>query len=374
MTPTPSVLDKLRRDVDRHALRARNGIKHVAGSSLVRVGQTPSTEVWARHGVRLLRYESTSRSVGIEPVLLVPSLINRSYILDLHHGNSFVETLLAAGLDVFIVDWGEAAPADAANTLETYVDGYLVEAVEAATREAEADELTMVGYCMGGIFALLYTAGRPRSRVRNLVTLATPVDFDEMGLLVALVREGRLEVDDVLDEDGNVPGDAIRRMVQMRRPTGTLVTYANLLENLWSDEYMVGYQAMSRWVRESVPVPGALARQVVQQLVRRNELASGRVALGARTVQLSSLSIPCLVVIAEQDDMVPLACAAPLPGLLTGADVEEFRVRGGHIALAVGRRATNVTIPHIIRWLQARADGPRPSSRDAAPRHPRENA
>jgi hypothetical protein len=54
--------------------------------------------------------------------------------------------------------------------------------------------------------------------------------------------------------------------------------------------------------------------------------------------------------------MVPLRCAAPLTDLLTGADVEELRVGGGHIALAVGRRATQVTIPRIIDWVRANSD------------------
>jgi polyhydroxyalkanoate synthase len=289
-------------------------------------------------------------------VLLVPSLINRSYIFDLHPSNSMVELLLAAGLDVFIIDWGEAEPADAENTLETYVDSELPAAVEAAVRAAGTDDLTLVGYCLGGFLALLYAAGHPDSRVHAFVSLATPVDFEEMGLLVAMVREGRLEIDEVLDEDGNVPGSTIRRMVSLRRPTGNLVQYANLLENLWRDDYMAGYQAMSRWVRESVPVPGALAHQMVDRFVRNNELMSGEVALGGRAIKLASLTAPCLVALAEQDDMVPLASAAPLTQLLEGARVDELRVPGGHIALAVGRRAMTNTIPRIIDWVRDNSD------------------
>jgi polyhydroxyalkanoate synthase len=144
--------------------------------------------------------------------------------------------------------------------------------------------------------------------------------------------------------------------VSLRRPTGNLVQYANLLENLWRDDYMAGYQAMSRWVRESVPVPGAFAREMVDRFVRDNELMTGEVALGGRIIELSSLSVPCLVAIAEHDDMVPLACAAPLTGLLDGGSVEELRVPGGHIALAVGRRAMKDTIPRIIDWVRANSD------------------
>jgi polyhydroxyalkanoate synthase len=350
-----ATLSKIRSDVDRHALRARNGIRHVSGGSFVRVGQTPSQPVWSRDSVRLWRYESDTRTIS-PPVLLIPSLINRSYIFDLYPGNSFVERLIEAGMDVFAVDWGEAQPADATNTLETYVDGYLPSVIDATREASGASDVTAVGYCLGGLLVLLYAAGRRQSGMRNLITLATPIDFDEMGLLVAMVRDGRLEIDDVLDEDGNVPGDVIRRVIQLRRPTGGLVTYANLLENLWSDAYMAGYQAMSRWVRESVPVPGALARQLTEQLIRSNELAGGRMVLGGRIVDLAQVSAACLVVVAQDDDMVPLACAAPLTGLLTGCEVDELRPSGGHISLMVGRRAATVTIPQVIEWVHAHSD------------------
>ena len=319
------------------------------------VGRSPSSTVWSRDRVRLLHYVATAPPTARQPVLLVPSLINRSYIFDLHAGNSVVETLLAAGLDVYLVDWGEAQAADAENTLETYVDEYLREVVSVVAATADAD-VTVVGYCLGGILALLYAAGTSGSRVRNLVSLATPIDFAKMGLLVAFVREGRLEVDDVLDEQGNVPGSVIRRLVQVRRPTGSLVTYANLLEHMWRDDYMAGYQAMSQWVRDAVPVPGAFARQVIEKLVRRNEMLTGRVTLGRRTVDLAGLAVPCLVAMAQDDDMVPLAAAAPLAELLRSADVEELQVPGGHIALAVGRRATQVTIPRVIDWIKAHSD------------------
>jgi polyhydroxyalkanoate synthase len=346
------LLQKIRGDVDRHALRARNGIKYASGGDFVRVGATPHTTVWSRDAVSLWHYGANA-GTGAPAVLLVPSLINRSYIFDLHAGNSFVERLLAAGLDVFCIDWGEATPADAQNTLETYVDDYLPEAVAATVAEAGPDEVTLIGYCLGGILGLLYTAGHDAAGVRDLVCLATPVDFDEMGLLVAMVREGRLEVDAVLDEDGHVPGDVVRRLVELRRPTGSLVTYANLWENLWNDRYMSGYQAMARWVRETVPVPGAFARQVTDLFIRRNALMTGHVALGGREVALADVGVPVLSVVAEHDDMVPLPAAAPLPGLIRRPDADELRLPSGHISLVVGGRAAKVTTPHITDWIRA---------------------
>jgi polyhydroxyalkanoate synthase len=342
---------KIRRDVDRHALRVRNGLQYATGGSFVDVGATPHHTVWSRHTIELWRYESERRSAS-PPVLLVPSLVNRSYIFDLHPGNSFVERLLEAELDVFLLDWGSPQEADAHNTLETYIDQCLPAAISAVTAETGSEEASVVGYCMGGILALLYAAGYRSAGVRNLVCLGTPVDFDAMGLLVAMVREGRLEIGEILDEAGNVPGEVVRRLIQLRRPTGTLVTYANLWENLWSDAYVGGYQAMARWVRDAVPLPGALAEQITALLVRDNALMSGRVTLGGRELELSSIDVPFLSVIAEHDDIVPLAAASPLAGLVGGPNAEDLRLPSGHIALVAGRRAATTTIPHIIDWIR----------------------
>jgi polyhydroxyalkanoate synthase len=351
-----ATLSKIRCDVDRHTLRARNGIKHVSGASFVRVGQTQAGSSGGQDAVRLHRYESSGRSVS-PPVLLIPSLINRSYIFDLHPGNSFVEYLLAAGIDVFLVDWGGAGRGRRQHARD--VCRWLSAGSRRRRQRGGRSPGHHDGRLLHGWSPAAPVCGRPLPAEGSQPDpVGQPIDFAEMGLLVAMVREGRLEVDDILDKDGNVPGDVIRRVIQLRRPTGGLVTYANLLENLWNDAFMAGYQAMSRWVRESVPIPGALARQLIEHLVRRNELAGARMELGGRVVDLADVSAPCLVVVAEDDDMVPLACASPLAGLLTGADVDELRLPGGHIALMVGRRAATVTFPDVIDWVRAHSDAP----------------
>ena len=113
-------------------------------------------------------------------MLVVYSLICRSYVLDLSPDNSFVGQLLEAGLDVFLIDWGVPDERDADNSLETYVDYYLPQAVRALLAEAGADGLTLLGYCLGGDLALLLAARHPELPIRNLIAVAAPVDFAEI--------------------------------------------------------------------------------------------------------------------------------------------------------------------------------------------------
>ena len=204
---TADLATRIRRDVDRNISRTRNGIKHVVGIDRVKVAQTPRDEVWAHEKVRLYRYRSDQREHRT-PVLLVMSLVSKAYIFDLRPGSSFVEVLLAKGLDVFLLDWGVPDHLDAENTFETYCDDYLPKAVRATCDEAGVEGVTLLGYCLGGVLALLHTAGHPDSPVTTLVCMATPVDFSKMGPGTLLTTDGRLDIDDMIDDTGNVPARA----------------------------------------------------------------------------------------------------------------------------------------------------------------------
>ena len=93
--------------------------------------------------------------------------------------------------------------------------------------------------------------------MRNLILMATPVDFNEMGPMVALLREGRLNPEELIDETGNVPADrALQRLLHDRPDDTEVAQNATLLENLWNDEFVEGYQAMAQWSRDHVPFPG----------------------------------------------------------------------------------------------------------------------
>jgi polyhydroxyalkanoate synthase len=120
-----------------------------------------------------------------------------------------VRYLVAEGFDVFLLDWAPPDPADAENTLETYVDGYITEAIAALGEESGDEQVTLIGYCFGGVLTLLLTAAHPELPVRNLMVMATPCDFCEMGFMSNMFREHRLNPDDVIDDTGLVPARAL---------------------------------------------------------------------------------------------------------------------------------------------------------------------
>src|SRR4029079_7794501 len=140
---------------------------------------------------RLETYRSATRSIR-HPLLIVHSLVSKSYILDLQPENSMIRYLVGEGFDVYLLDWEPAGPADAENTLETYALGL----IPGAIRATGADELTLMGYCLGGDLALHNAAaGADDLPIRNLVALTTPCDFHAIGFLADMFRVGRLDAD-----------------------------------------------------------------------------------------------------------------------------------------------------------------------------------
>jgi polyhydroxyalkanoate synthase len=355
--PDPDLISRLQKEVERSILRARNGIRVVSGASKPRVGVTPKDVVWSRDRAELWRYRGDGPIRHDPPVVFVHSLVSRSYIMDLRPGNSTVEFLLGEGFDVYMLDWGVADERDADNTIETYVDEYLPRAIEAVLRESGGDDVTLVGYCLGGTFAILYAAGHDDAPVRNLVLLASPMDYSEMGVMVAAVLDGRLDPEELVDETGNVPADALYRAFVMQAPTSEIARRAMLLRNLWDDEFVEAWQAMAQWSREQVPFPGAALRQVVAELVRRNVLMTGRMQLDGLEVDFSQARGDVLVAIAEKDKVVPLPAAEPAFRLVGDpARRDELRLSGGHVTFFAGRHALQRTLPALTKWLVEHSD------------------
>jgi polyhydroxyalkanoate synthase subunit PhaC len=344
--------------IERQLLRFKNGLTFYAGLDRPAVGQTPRDLVWRRDTARLWRYRSDQRTVT-PPVLIVHSLVSKSYILDLMPGNSMIGFLLGEGFDVFMLEWDAPCPADSQNTLETYVDDYIPAAIAAGCEEAGADDLTLVGYCLGGVLVLLLAAAHSEQPVRNLVTLTTPCDFTKMGFMSQLFIEGRLEPQDVIAATGLVPARTLDLGFQSLKPTDRVVQQVNVWQNLWNDQWLMGYLAMNKWARDQIAYPGAAFAQTVQTLIRDNALAEGVIPLGRGEARLADIKCPYLNVFCRRDEIVPPGSAEPLVDLVGSGDASDLCLESGHVGLVAGRKAHEVSQPQIAEWIRTHSDKPR---------------
>jgi polyhydroxyalkanoate synthase subunit PhaC len=355
-TPDDTGLAQLTREIERNWLRTQNGMKIFSGKGFARSDITPKDIIWRARKAELSRYRSTVPKRFRTPVLMYVGLVSQSYVFDLHQGNSFVERFLNLGFDVYVLDWGIPDAADADNDIATYAHEMLPRAIRATVRESGTDDLNLIAYCMGGCLTLSMLATRDDIPVRSLITMATPVDFSQMGEFFVPLREGSFELDRAIDDSGNVPANVIRSMVNIRRPTDRMVEYATLWQNLWNEEFLEGFESMREWVADHVPFPGAAFREVMQQWMRKNGFFTGDLSVGGKRADLSRITCATLCMIAEYDEMVPLAAAQPIGALLTGTDARIEVIKAGHVSLTCGRSMERKSLPILRDWLEAHSE------------------
>jgi len=344
------------REIERNLFRARNGLKMVSGTRFAKIGATAKDTIWRGRKAELWRYRSTHPRRYRTPLLLYIGLVSRSYVLDLHPGNSLVERLLERGYDVFVLDWGIPDEADAESGLDVYVDELLPRAIRAVLRAAGTEQLNLLAYCMGGTLTLMMMGTRDMPAVRSLITLATPVDFSAMGQFYEPLVSGKADPDRMIDETGNLPANVIYNMVRVRRPTGDLVQYANLWEKMWDADFLEGFQAMREWIVDHIPLPGRFFREVLRGWLVENGFMNRALYLAGRQVDLSRINVPVLCLLAEHDEMIPFDAASPLPSLLTGTDAKVVALKSGHVSLVCGRSVDRRTMPILDKWLHEYSD------------------
>lgn len=314
------------------------------------VGVTPSDVVHAEGKWRLLRYRAaeTTRRTGA-PVVLVPSLINRHYVLDLQPGKSFAEWLVGRGHDVFAIDWGSPTDEDRYVTFDDVADRALGRAIRRACAAASSDRVHLVGYCLGGTLVVAHTAVHPE-RVASIVALASPVAFDDDGLLSRWTRSPTFDVGAMIDALGNAPTWLMQPAFQMLRPTLGLSKGVHLVDRAWDDAYLDGFLALERWGNDNVAFPGEAYRRYVEELYRGDALVRGTFTLGGRPARLESIECPTLAVTFEHDNIVPWRSAATLLDRVSSPVRQHIHLPGGHVGAVVSRKASETLWPALSKW------------------------
>jgi polyhydroxyalkanoate synthase len=330
------------------------------------VGSTPADAVHAENKWRLLRYRSV-KIVHKTPVVLIPSLINRHYVLDLLPGKSFVEYLVKHGFDVYCIDWGTPGDEDRYLTFDEVCDRYVGRALKVAARLAGVDRVHVLGYCMGGTLAVIHAGAHPE-RFASLTALAAPIRFEDEGLLSRWVRSKGFDVDALVDGYGNVPWQIMQASFQMLRPTLGLNKLVRLVDKAWDDRFLDGFFAIETWGNDNVSFPGECYRRYIRELYREDRLMKGELALSGRRVDLSSVACPVMAVTFEHDNIVPWRSASILLDLVGAETKEHVHLAGGHVGAVVSSAAAKELWPKMAGfWIEhgEQTKGRRPTRKTA---------
>jgi polyhydroxyalkanoate synthase len=349
------VIETAQETADRTRERIKRGVDILLARDEPPVGITPKDIIYSRGTLRLYHYRPFTDEVYRVPVVFVMSLVSKPWILDLTFGQSFVQFLLAQGFDVFMIDWGVPRPEDKRLTFEDYVTDLMPACFEAVQKATGEEEYTILGYCMGGQFGLMYAGLYPDAPVKNLVCAATPVDMNGMGLFKHWTDPRWFDVDRLVDTVGNIPPNMMLRSFEMLRPMDRWGGYIRLIDNLWDPQFVYGFRIMYKWTNEQIPFPGEAYRQFTKELMWENKLMTGKLTIGGKPVNTQAIKVPVFHAMAEHDHIAPYAATKPLTSLVGSEDKQDIVLKGGHVSLVAGKNAVTRLWPAVADWLSHRS-------------------
>lgn len=324
----------------------------LAAASHCAAGCSPKEQVWQAGKLRLYRYRPIARPAGRAPLLIVYALVNRPYMMDLQEDRSLIRGLLDRGLDVYLIDWGYPDGSDRFTTLADYIDDYISGCVDHILGTHRRSALNMLGVCQGGVFSLCYCALYPK-RVRNLITMVTPVDFHTPADLLSK-WVSKIDVAAWVG-DGNVSGDSLNHLFLSLMPFRLMhQKYADLVNGSTDRARIENFMRVEKWIFDSPDQAGVAFREFVGWFYQENRLMSNRLEIGGRKVDLRALRLPILNLIGKRDHLVPPESSTALGRMVGSDDYTALELDLGHIGMYVSARAQREVPPAIAQWLATR--------------------
>ncbi|NVK17184.1 MAG: alpha/beta fold hydrolase [Methylocystaceae bacterium] len=321
-----------------------NGVKTYHNHPYQRVVGDVAT-IWQDGETRLLDYGGSDDG---PVVLAVPSLINKSYILDLNEDQSFMRYVAQHGLRSFLIDWGDVGTAEKTMGLEDYVMGRLNRCLDEVIKQT-GRPVCLVGYCMGGVLTTALTVMEP-DKVAGLVLMATPWDFHAgQGRHKQVIQAYQLQLRSIINMMGVLPIDVIQALFAAIDPYGILQKFERFSKMVPDSLEAQKFVAMEDWLNDAVPLSGPVAEECLFDWYIDNRPVSGKWEMDGHFIDPQDIICPTLLFVPEKDRIVPVESALALAPLIQNAKVE--KLPAGHIGMVTGRKAKEALYLPLCKWL-----------------------
>jgi polyhydroxyalkanoate synthase len=142
----------------------------------------------------------------------------------------------------------------------------------------------------------------------------------------------------------------------MLKPVTNYVgTYVTMWDRIMQEKPMETWLAMSKWVNDGPPFPGAAFKQWIGEFYQQNKLVKGEVHLRGRRVDLSNVTASFLSIAGKKDHICTPPQAEAAMDLISSEDKEFFLLDAGHVGLMTGRGAKKGLWPKVSGWLEERS-------------------
>ncbi|MEC9407767.1 MAG: alpha/beta fold hydrolase [Pseudomonadota bacterium] len=382
-------MKRIHRVVDR-ALQANRVAAQIANNAfdrmfrpgaLIRSNQTPYEEIAASGPMRVRYYpplteatiplsDGTQKAVvhteQTVPIVIVPPLAATSLIFDLLPERSLVRYLRASGFLVYLVDWGSPERRYAHYGIKHYAEDLLGHALKCVRAHAQTRPVSLLGWCMGGLFSLIY-AGLSHDRdIQNLITIASPIDYRQGGIAARIT--GALDVPAYLIRKYTsfrlhnvdpaylqVPGWVNALAFKLTNPVGSLTAYWDLFAKLADREFLATHTTTSHFLENMEDYPGGIVQDFIVKVGVDNDLSRGRIEVGGRVSQFDRIECSLLVFAGAEDAIVTPQSAQTVLNLVQSPDKEFVIAPGGHAGVVMGNKAQAAVWSVLAQWLETRS-------------------
>jgi polyhydroxyalkanoate synthase len=327
--------------------RLCSGLRAAGALQPVSVGATPFRPLQQTARGELRHYGDGEGP----PLLLIYSLVNRAYLLDLQPDRSVIRRLIGEGVDVYLLDWREPDSMDRFAGLADYLHDDIAAAVAAVTA-ARGQTPHLAGVCQGGVLALCHAALQPDT-IRSLTLLATPLNFATPDDPLARLAK-HIDFQQLVDAVGNVPAAALNLAFAGLKPVELFAQRYLALAGLAEDEQgLTDFLRMERWMYDSPAQAGRAFLEFARDFYQRNLLYRGELTIDDEPVRPRRIHHPVFAAYARDDHLVPPAAARAVRRLLPRARLTTRERPGGHLSLFVGGRAHAQLYPELVAWLRS---------------------
>jgi polyhydroxyalkanoate synthase subunit PhaC len=346
--------EKVAEEMTDYAQKLAHGIENINIINDCETQVTDRITIYTEDKLILYHYQlATKLKKNKVPLLIVYALVNRPYMTDIQEDRSTIRNLLNHGQDVYLIDWGYPDEADRSLTMDDYINGYIDRCVNKICKKHKISKINMLGICQGGSFSLCYTSLH-QYKVKNLITMVTPVDFKTpANLLSAWVQH--IDIDALVDTLGNIPGSMLNWTFLTLKPfllTGK--KYVDMVDILEDKHKLKNFLNIEKWIFDSPDQAGETFRQFIKDFFQKNGLIEGGIKIGKQDINLKNITCPVLNIYAQNDHLVPPDASKALNSRTSSCDYSELNFPGGHIGIYVSGKAQAHVVPRISSWLNKR--------------------
>jgi polyhydroxyalkanoate synthase len=314
------------------------------------INRTPSEIIPMDGTFEVHHYKTDSPQKFKTPILVVGSLINRHYILDLLPETSIIRHFQQLGFDVYATDWRMPTIKDEGMPLASYAHDFLENAVDKVEEVTGSRNVTLFGYCWGGILSLIYSAIHPKD-VKNLILHATPVDFGKPPtVLESWIKD--LDVKKFVNTFGNVPSSFLNIAFILRNPLEAALKYPFYFSQPRSIKEITQFFAVESWLYDSVPIIGKTFEKIIEDIYKKNLLIQNKMMLGDNLVDLKKITMPVLNIVGTNDDLVSAESSRTITDVISSKDKKTLEFPTGHVGLCISKTAHKKLWPEVGKWLK----------------------